>query len=163
MLFCIKHNMFSPQHKLAKYQPTVPNQFSKMHIVICIMSFELLIRYCWDRGNLRTLVRPVKTFFWQKSVCGYSPVACKATVVMTPCSVSSLIHMLNKYLVSACYIRSWHWLGCWSYRCELNKPKFSCFCGAYLLLEKSENNMITAQEKIKQRKRGRSVEGGLQF
>jgi len=79
---------------------------------------------------------------------------------MTPCSVSSLIHMLNKYLVSACYICSWHWLGCWGYRCEQNKPKFSCFCGVYLLLEKSKINKNKCSGA---KKGGRSIEEGVQF
>lgn len=43
LLFCINHNMFSHQHKLAKYQPTIHIRSSGMHIVIYILSFELLL------------------------------------------------------------------------------------------------------------------------
>lgn len=43
LLFCINYNMFSYQHKLAIYQPTIHSRSSEMHIVICILSFELLL------------------------------------------------------------------------------------------------------------------------
>lgn len=77
------------------------------------------------------MIIPVKIFISDKKAYVDIPQSLvRPQYHMTPCSVSLLIYMLKKYLMSACYICSRHDLGCWGYRSEQNRPKKSGFCGA---------------------------------
>lgn len=100
-LFCINHNIFIPQHKLAEYQPTIDP-------LKCILAwpFELLIRWCWDGWNLETVLTAVKIlFFLTKKLIRIPPVACNSTIFCDSMHYQRwFICSINTWPVSPIYV-----------------------------------------------------------